>query len=256
MSKKSNSYDEKNWALDVRINAHKNFSITTLEDLIESLTKKIPENSSILDLGCGNGNFYSLLSKVNRYVGLDVSSELLEQFSKSNNDSVPLLKASFDDLPNFVSNSFDAIFSIYSIYYTDAPDILISNLYEILSKNGSLTIIGPSKDRHAPEIEDFLISLGVNVPENKSQRVINLHDVIIPQIASVFETFQSAEIDASLNFPNSKEWSLYVAATPHVTESLPSKKIDEIRDLAKQYSQTHKVQKITKGMTLAEAQKI
>ena len=47
MSKKSNSYDEKNWALDVRINAHKNFSITTLEDLIESLEPHIPEESTL-----------------------------------------------------------------------------------------------------------------------------------------------------------------------------------------------------------------
>ncbi len=68
--------------LENRIRAHKLFSKTSLEKVLEACLESVRDNAKILDLGCGSGNFYDLFaSKAQCYIGIDISDELLRELS-------------------------------------------------------------------------------------------------------------------------------------------------------------------------------
>ncbi len=236
--------------LENRIRAHKLFSRTSLENVLMRCIEQVNENSALLDLGCGAGNFFKLFySKARTYVGVDISENLLEDFRRQHNETIVLIKSSMDELPIFQNSSFDAIFSIYSIYYSLRPVELVRSLHNLLSDVGHLFVIGPSKIEHAVEITQFCNILStVGLKTEKNERIENFHDKIIPQITKTFQSVDIEEIDGSLYFPNPQEWARYVVSTPQVkeTSSLDS---DNLLSLAIDYSVSNNCLSVSKYMT-------
>ncbi|GEM_PF-4093513 len=79
-------YKESIDALSVRIDAHKKFSNFSLEDWLEK-NLSFGDGDTILDIGCGSGNFFPVFSrKIGErgvIVGIDQSRELLAKALKS-----------------------------------------------------------------------------------------------------------------------------------------------------------------------------
>ena len=118
-------YTETFGDLENRIRVHKLFSKTSQDDVLSKCLDLVPADSTILDLGCAPGRICRLFaSKAHYYVGIYISGELLKEFRKKHKQSVSLINSSIDDLPIFQSGSFDAILSIYSIYFSLRPEIL------------------------------------------------------------------------------------------------------------------------------------
>lgn len=137
-------YTETVGDLENRIRAHKLFSKTSQDDVLSKCLDLVPADSTISDLGCSSGRICRLFaSKARSYVGIDISKELLKEFRNKQQQSVILINSSMDDLPMFQSGSFDAIFSIYPIYYSLRPEDLGMNLHSVLSKTGHLFVVGP-----------------------------------------------------------------------------------------------------------------
>ncbi len=147
-------YSENTRDLDARIRAHKLFSRTTLESILEGTLAGFPlTDAPLLDLGCGNGNYFPIFRRGARpYVGLDVSRELLHAFGERFTEDKVLIRASMDELPDFMDETFAAILSVYSIYYTDNAQNLIKELHRMLKRDGLLVLVGPQRKVHAPEI--------------------------------------------------------------------------------------------------------
>lgn len=243
--------------LENRIRAHKLFSKTSLEKVLEACLDSVRNNSKILDLGCGSGNFYELFaSKAQCYIGVDISKDLLNEFRSKQRQGAILINSSMDELPLFQPDSFDAIFSIYSIYYSLRPDELIRNLHSALSDDGCLFVIGPSKASHATEINDFCktIANGNNPVVEKNTRIDNFHLKIIPEIFQHFLAANLKEIDGSLYFPSSEEWAKYVTATPQVREC-SSLNEEQLLALATKYSANNNCLTVSKYMTVVTARK-
>lgn len=243
--------------LDNRIRAHKLFSKTSLDAVLTACLEKVGNGSSILDLGCGSGNFYELLSsKAKCYLGVDISQSLLNQFRSQRGQGVILINASMDDLPLFHSGCFDAIFSVYSIYYSARPSDLIANLHTALSINGYLFVVGPSKGEHATEINEFCKTIANgNAPVvEKETRIDNFHVNILPQIFQEFSTASSEEIDGSLYFPSPGEWAKYVSSTPQVRECSGLDTAHLIK-LATEYSETNDCRSVSKYITVVTARR-
>lgn len=243
--------------LENRIRAHKLFSKTSLEKVIETCLSNVRENSKILDLGCGSGNFYELFaSKAQCYIGIDISKEMLKEFSSKRKQGAILINSSMDELPLFQSNSFDAIFSVYSIYYSLRPDTLVKNLRSALGDGGYLFVVGPSKAAHATEINKFcktIASRNTPVVEKKS-RINNFHSKIIPEILQRFSTENVEEIDGSLHFPSPEEWAKYVSSTPQVREYSDFNG-DQLLERATEYSAAKNCFSVSKYMTVVTARK-
>jgi methionine biosynthesis protein MetW len=97
----------------------------------------IPSNAKVIDLGCGDGKFLSLL-KSNKNIfetGLDISSKAIE-ICKSKNLNV--FKNRIDEVLNFADNSFDFSICNVTIQMVNYPEILLSEMkriskYQIIS---------------------------------------------------------------------------------------------------------------------------
>lgn len=243
--------------LENRIRAHKLFSKTSLEKVLEACLESVRDNAKILDLGCGSGNFYDLFaSKAQCYIGIDISDELLREFSNNRQQKAILICSNMDDLPRFQKNSFDAIFSIYSIYYSLYPKELIQKLYLSLSESGEFFVVGPSKNAHAAEINEFCNTLtqGRNPVGEKNARLTNFHSEIVPGIFRRFSTAKVEDIDGSLYFPSPAEWARYASSTPQVRECCDLS-TDQLLALASRFSAVNSCLSVSKHMTVVTARK-
>ena len=101
----------------------------------------MPESSMILDLGCGVGIYHrQLKTAVKDLIGVDVSSECLEQAQKMNPD-VNYLSYDGDKLP-FDDNSFDAGLIVCVMHHVPVKgrDKFLTELYRVLKPNGIAVI--------------------------------------------------------------------------------------------------------------------
>jgi SAM-dependent methyltransferase len=243
--------------LEDRIRAHKLFSKTSLDDVLCKCLERVPAESSVLDLGCGSGNFYPLFaSKARSYVGVDISKDLLGAFRNKQQQSVVLINSSMDDLPLFQRGSFDAIFSIYSIYYSLRPANLVMNLHSALSESGHLFVVGPSRSAHAQEIDEFCNTIANKSRPgvDKNTRIENFHSGIVPEVLQHFSAANVEEIDGSLYFESSKEWARYVASTPQARECSDLDK-SSLLELADKYSSAKGCLTVSKFITVVTAAK-
>ena len=145
MSNTNYSYKEYNSALNNRIGIHKKYSNFSLHNWIKK-NCNIQNDQSLLDMGCGNGNFIEFFLSNNQniqIVGLDNNLDLLNEIKKKFN-TVNLIHSDFDEV-KIENQKFDWIFFIYSIYYSQRPKELIEKMYSYLKNNGQLVIIGPAK---------------------------------------------------------------------------------------------------------------
>ena len=242
--------------LENRIRAHKLFSKTSLEEVLLRCVGQVNQDSVLMDLGCGSGNFFKLFaSKAKTYLGIDISEGLLNDFRRQHNETIVLIKSSMDELPIFQGSSFDAIFSIYSIYYSLRPVELVRYLHTLLSDVGHLFVIGPSRLEHAFEINKFCNSLSQEGSKTeKNARIDNFHDKIIPEITRVFQDVNVEEVDGSLYFPSSEEWARYVVSTPQVKETSRFDS-NQLLSFAIDYSLSNNCLSVSKYMTVLIAGK-
>lgn len=253
--KKTVIYNELLTDLEERIRAHKLYSKNSLEDVVDAAMRTVKPRSTVLDIGCGSGNFYPCLSqKECFYVGVDISQDLLNSFRKSYSESIVLINSNMDSLPKFLNSSFNAIFSIYSVYYSEKPAELVKYLSNVLADKGILFIGGPSQSSHAKEIDKFCLDIlqYSNNDINKNHRINNFHQEIIPKILMQFPDAKIDEIDASLYFPNSSEWARYVVSTPQIKEIKSSKK-EEMFNMAEKYSNEAGCFSVSKHITVITA---
>lgn len=117
--------------------------------------KYIRGEEEILDLGCGNGRLVSFLNKItkvrpllqgsdpcNRYVGLDISEEIIKT-ARKNHPNFKFLVGDFLNLP-FPDDTFDIIFSIASFHHIPSTELRLEALKEmkrVLKKDGIILMI-------------------------------------------------------------------------------------------------------------------
>ena len=76
------------------------------------------KNSSILDIGCGDGETLAQFVKVNciNLTGIDLNEEMLESAKKKFGEKVKLLKVDATKLDLFEPNEFEIIISALCIH--------------------------------------------------------------------------------------------------------------------------------------------
>lgn len=82
--------------------------------LCETLKEALPEISTIVDVGCGEGYYTSEISKVNNFevLGIDISKDALKYASKSVKNSSFAVASAFS-LP-FAESSADCVLSVFA----------------------------------------------------------------------------------------------------------------------------------------------
>ncbi|MEL6917170.1 MAG: class I SAM-dependent methyltransferase [Bacteroidota bacterium] len=108
---------------------------------------KTVKKNRVLEIGPGNGKHLGeILGKGPdvRYFGLDISETMIEEAERINKEFIEGRKALFElydgkSIP-FVHNFFHRILTVNTIYFWDAPELFLTELYRVLQPGGIVVI--------------------------------------------------------------------------------------------------------------------
>ncbi len=106
------------------VDVHKHHAQRKAE-IISSISQK---NDIILDVGCGVGEYLTLLDKAHSVQGIDFSQEMIS-ISNSKTKS-PLYIGDATSLP-FKNNSFDLVYCVGLLHHLKKPDKVYSSMKEL-----------------------------------------------------------------------------------------------------------------------------
>lgn len=123
----------------------------------------ISPEETVLDIGCGTGEFERLLLADNpqqRMIGVDISEEMLLLARQKCHayPNVTFQTASALALP-FTNNSFDIVVSASTFHYFDDPVAALEEIKRVLKPNGKIIILDWCKDYLLCRICDFILKL-------------------------------------------------------------------------------------------------
>nr|WP_236116907.1 class I SAM-dependent methyltransferase [Hassalia byssoidea] len=122
-----------------------------------AMCKLIPDESSVLEVGCGDGSAaQEICSRVKNanYTGVDLSADMWEGRQDFN-----FVAASADKLP-FAPASFDVVLSMFVIEHLVFPNCFLDEAWRVLKPGGSLITIAPDFDANAMPSEKSGFSYG------------------------------------------------------------------------------------------------
>jgi|GEM_PF-2557717 len=130
----------------LQANWHKN-KLLVLETLL-----KLTEDSSVLDLGTGSGNFeLTYAGKLKKIVGVDYNDEplafLRDKLKQAKQDNVMLLQTDIRDLSKAERHApFDMVISVDVIEHIPEHDALqvAKSIHQLIRKKGRVCIITPN----------------------------------------------------------------------------------------------------------------
>ena len=131
---------------------HSRFGMKVIfNDQYNFLRKLIKKKNSIIDLGCGTGDFLEYLQKNKlfmKYAGVDPSNRSLELASKKLNTDTKLIESDIENLtPEILANIRpDLIVLRGVIHHLESPINCMKKINEILNKNDQLLIFEGNKE--------------------------------------------------------------------------------------------------------------
>lgn len=116
--------------------------IKELYDVLVNEIQKV-ESGKILDVGCGNGNLFTILPD-GKYelFGIDFSEKMIIEAKEKCGDKASFLVGDAEKLP-FDDNSFDIIVCNASFHHYINPDIVLMEMQRVLKDGGKLLIGDP-----------------------------------------------------------------------------------------------------------------
>ncbi len=98
---------------------------------------KNKEYESLLDIGCGTGYLIDMLSKEHEaeYIGLDLSSEMVNYANSKNINNAKFLEGRSDMLP-FEDDTFDIVTCSQSFHHYPETDKPLQEAFRVLKKGG------------------------------------------------------------------------------------------------------------------------
>lgn len=100
---------------------------------------------SLLDIGCGTGEFISRIeSKFGKIVGIDSDSYLLEQCKRrfSGNGKVKIMRADVSEISEL--GKFGAVSALDVVEHVDDPRALLAAIYSVLKPGGRFYMTTPN----------------------------------------------------------------------------------------------------------------
>jgi len=107
------------------------------------INKYLKHQSTILDIGCGNGKFLGYMNKLGKHniYGIEPGEISYKRASKIENINI---KKGYLDENDFGDNFFDAIFLFHVFEHLDNPEIMLDVIGKILKPNAILVFSFPN----------------------------------------------------------------------------------------------------------------
>lgn len=107
---------------------------------IDEFLAKLPQNASVIDVGCGTGHILQYCAAHGHQVtGIDVSQGMLSQ-AKIQVPQAKLVQMPADSL-TFSNNSFDGLISRYVLQHLTQVDVAFSEFYRVLKPGGYAYVV-------------------------------------------------------------------------------------------------------------------
>ncbi|PMB44818.1 methyltransferase type 11 [Fischerella thermalis CCMEE 5201] len=170
---------------------------------------KISPEATVLDIGCGTGEFERLLVAENpqqAITGVDISEEMLLVAKQKCHayPNVSYQNASVSALP-FADNCFDVIVSSSAFHYFNDPDIALKEMRRVLKPVGKVVILDWCKDYFLCRICDFVLKF-VDPAYKQCYTQKEFHSLL---------TSAQFEIECATKFRFGVVWGMMIAtATP------------------------------------------
>lgn len=134
-----------------------------VEGMYDALVKEIQKSESgrILDVGCGNGNLFTLLPDGKYELhGVDFSENMIDEAKMNCKTQATFSVADAESLP-FDDDSFDMIVCNASFHHYTRPDDVLKEMRRVLKPSGKLLIGDP----YVPGIARPLINVLIKFSE-------------------------------------------------------------------------------------------
>ncbi|WP_093856737.1 class I SAM-dependent methyltransferase [Tenuibacillus multivorans] len=138
------------------------------KSIVPFFKKHVPDESKVLDLGCGDGyGSYKLWREGYDVKGVDLSDEMVrlcQQRQTDDMERLQFLQADMLDLP-FNENEFDALMAINALEWAEVPIQALEELIRVIKPGGFMCIgvLGPTA---APRVNSYQRLYGENVIMN------------------------------------------------------------------------------------------
>jgi len=136
-----NSYSERSKVFFDKV-AHTNYGNSEKLDRYILKNIDIKDDTTILDLGCGDGRFLQKLRDLNSnnlLYGLDISEKMLEIASSKKIKKCQVSIGDSNYLP-YSDGSIDLIVCLNSFHHYSTPNLTIKEIKRVLSSNGRVVI--------------------------------------------------------------------------------------------------------------------
>jgi ubiquinone/menaquinone biosynthesis C-methylase UbiE len=117
-------------------------------DPLENEIKKFSERSTVLEIGCGTGNYVIALSKRlpnYTYKGIDLSVEMLK-VAKSRSDSIEFMQGNADNRFPYPDNDTEIAFLVDVIHHITDYTTFFNECFRVLKPGGLLIIVTDSDE--------------------------------------------------------------------------------------------------------------
>ncbi len=109
--------------------------------IISKFIKSLPEKAKVLDVGCGNSDYFNIFNKKQiNYVGIDLSKEMINVAKRLH----PKGKFFVKDMRylDFQNDSFEGIFCFYSLIHIPKEDVggVLLKFNSLLKPKGKLLL--------------------------------------------------------------------------------------------------------------------
>lgn len=135
-----------------------------------ALCQRVPTNSVVLEVGCGDGGAGAeIVARVPgvRYVGIDLNPKLGKETR-----GLPFVSGSGAALP-FRPASFDVVVSMFVIEHVVFPARFLESAWAILRPHGRVLIVAPDFSRNAMASERMGLSYGSGREKAKRGKVLD-----------------------------------------------------------------------------------
>lgn len=135
-------------------------SMILLRDLV---AQRLPEQASVLDAGCGHGNFVidELRDRISHAVGIDVNREVMSKNICLDEVVIGRLEA----LP-FENGIFDAVISLWVLEHLEKPEDVFAQIFRVLKPGGFFAFA-------TPNVRSGLIALRRLMNQHTADRLVD-----------------------------------------------------------------------------------
>jgi len=214
-------YTESEERLKIRIRAHTEYADFILEDWLSDWLGEAG-GKKLLEIGCGNGNFFPVyakaLGKSGLIIGFDINRELLKEartIGERLDTPAFVFPWDFDVHPfPLLDGEVDILIAPFSAYYTNDAKSWVGDSVRVVKKKGRLLLLGPTEDnaRELYELNEMVTGIK-SVPET-DQTSRKLEEALLPELRErLGDAVKATVMDRHIVFPSAEEFARYYFAT-------------------------------------------